>query len=178
MFEQFDPYNAAYIQQLYEDYVRNPGSVDPSWQSYFAELAGTAAPPSTDGAAPAGQGPTSARQLRAARALGELVDAIRLHCHRAAQLDPLGAERTGHPMLSPDFHGASIEEIESVPAELVQLESRGRTTKEALDWLRATYMGSIGYEFEHLEHPERREWLREQIESGVHTRPIGAEDQK
>ncbi|HEX6065386.1 MAG TPA: thiamine pyrophosphate-dependent enzyme, partial [Longimicrobiales bacterium] len=178
MFEQFDPYNAAYIQQLYEDYVRNPGSVDPSWQSYFAELTGTTAPPSADSGAFTGQGPASAQPLRAARALGELVDAIRLHGHRAARLDPLGAPRTGHPMLSPDFHGASIEEIEAVPAELVQLESRGRTTKEALDWLRATYMGSIGYEFEHLEHPERREWLREQIESGAHTKPIGADDRK
>src|SRR5690625_265107 len=30
--------NAAYVEQLYAAYSRNPQSVDPSWQRYFAEL--------------------------------------------------------------------------------------------------------------------------------------------
>jgi 2-oxoglutarate dehydrogenase E1 component len=177
MFEQFDPYNAAYVQQLYEEYVRNPAAVDPSWQAYFAQLSGDGAPVTT--AAPAATpGTAPLRQLRAARAFGELVDAIRLHGHRAANLDPLGSERTGHPMLDPEFHGAPLDQIEAVPAEFMDLQARGNTTKEVLDWLRETYFGSIGYEYEHLEHPEQREWLREQIESGAHTRPISAADQK
>ena len=177
MFEQFDPYNAAYIQQLYEAYVRSPGAVDPEWHTYFAQLTGQAAPPS---APPAEAAPVAASipQLRAARAFGELVDAIRLHGHRAARLDPLGSERSGHPMLDPDFHGASIDEIEAVPVAFLDLQARGDTTKEVLEWLRQTYLGSIGYEYEHLEHPERREWLREQIESGTHTEPISAADRK
>ncbi|HEX6064314.1 MAG TPA: hypothetical protein VFZ04_08850, partial [Longimicrobiales bacterium] len=113
MFEQFDPYNAAYIQQLYEAYVRNPGAVDPAWHTYFAQLTEQAAPPSAQSSETA---PVTASipQLRAARAFGELVDAIRLHGHRAARLDPLGSERSGHPMLDPDFHGATIDEIEAV----------------------------------------------------------------
>jgi 2-oxoglutarate dehydrogenase complex dehydrogenase (E1) component-like enzyme len=49
---------------------------------------------------------------------------------------------------------------------------------EVLDWLQHTYTGSIGYEYEHLEDPESREWLREQIESGAHCQPLGAEEQK
>jgi 2-oxoglutarate dehydrogenase E1 component len=176
MFDQFDPYNAAYVQQLYEEYVRNPAAVDPVWRQYFAGMddgqGGAIAGSATDFA------PTSIRHLRAARAFGELVDAIRLHGHRAARLDPLGNERAGHPMLDPQFHGASIEEIEAVPAEVMGLQTRGGSTKEVLDWLRQTYLGSIGYEYEHLEHPEQREWLREQIESGVHTSSITAEDKK
>ncbi len=30
--------NAAYAEQLYESYTRDPNSVDPQWQSFFAEL--------------------------------------------------------------------------------------------------------------------------------------------
>jgi 2-oxoglutarate dehydrogenase E1 component len=30
--------NAAYAEQLYENYTRDPNSVDPQWQSFFAEL--------------------------------------------------------------------------------------------------------------------------------------------
>ncbi|HLS18897.1 MAG TPA: 2-oxoglutarate dehydrogenase E1 component, partial [Paracoccaceae bacterium] len=34
--------NAAYVEQLYAAYARNPASVDPSWQRYFAELGDSA----------------------------------------------------------------------------------------------------------------------------------------
>jgi 2-oxoglutarate dehydrogenase E1 component len=173
MFEQFDPYNAPYVQQLYEEYVRNPAAVDESWRRYFAHMDGSAS-----GATLGAPETPGVHQLRAARAFGELVDAIRLHGHRTARLDPLGSPRTGHPMLNPEFHGASIEEIESVPAEFMGLATRGGTTKEVLDWLRETYTGTIGYEYEHLEHPERREWIREQIEGGIYTEPISADDKK
>src|SRR5690625_1658331 len=34
--------NAAYVEQLYAAYTRDPASVDPSWQRYFAELGDSA----------------------------------------------------------------------------------------------------------------------------------------
>ncbi|HEX6558589.1 MAG TPA: 2-oxoglutarate dehydrogenase E1 component [Longimicrobiales bacterium] len=170
----FDPSNAAYVQSMYEEFIRNPASVDEAWRAYFSETT----PPADGAAPPARAGATSIPQLRAARAFGELIDAIRLHGHRAARLDPLGSKRSGHPMLEPGFHGATLDEIEAVPVEFMGLSSRGRTTAEVVEWFRQTYMGTIGYEYEHLEHPERREWLREQIETGTHRKPMSAEDKK
>ncbi|MGQ0561706.1 MAG: 2-oxoglutarate dehydrogenase E1 subunit family protein, partial [Gemmatimonadota bacterium] len=174
-FDQFDPGNAAYVQALYEDFVSNPASVDEAWRNYFSQ---TTTSPLAATAPEAVTGGVSVLQLRAARAFGELVDAIRLHGHRAARLDPLGARRTGHPLLDPQRHGATLQEIESVPVQFMGLESRGRTTAEVLEWLRQTYMGTIGYEFEHLQHPERSDWLRDQIETGTHRTPSSAEDKK
>jgi 2-oxoglutarate dehydrogenase E1 component len=173
-----DPYNAAYVQQMYEQYIKNPASVDEAWRIYFSRTAAPETAPAT--LAATATAPADVGQLRAARAFGELVDAIRLHGHREASLDPLGSKRSGHPMLDADFHGASQAEIEAVPVEFVELEltPRGQSTAEVLAWLRQTYMGTIGYEYEHLEHPEQREWLREQIESGAHRKPMSAEDKK
>jgi len=31
--------NLAFVESLYEDYLRDPGSVSPDWQSYFKEIA-------------------------------------------------------------------------------------------------------------------------------------------
>ena len=172
---QFDAYNAAYVQALYEEYVRNPAGVDAEWRHYFDQLAPV--PGSAPG--PATSTSTSISQLRAARAFGELVDAVRLHGHREASLDPLGAPRTGHPMLDPEFHGATLDEIESVPVDFMGGFAQGGTTvAQVLQWLNRTYKGSIGYEYEHLEIPERREWLREHIETGEHTRPMSPESKK
>ena len=173
----FDSQNAAYVQALFDQYQQNPSSVDETWRRFFAE-GGATGLLGAEAIAPAGTGEPSIAQLRAARAFGELVDAYRLHGHRAAQLDPLGSTPKGHPMLEAEFHGASEEEIASVPAEFMGLEQHGRTTGEVLDFLRRTYTGTIGYEFEHLEDPDAREWLREQIESGAHRQPLTADEKR
>ena len=173
---RFDTPNAAYVQALFDQYLQNPSSVDESWRRFFSEGGATgllgAEAVTSAAAAP------SIAQLRAARAFGELVDAYRLHGHRAAQLDPLGRPPVGHPMLVPEFHGATAEEIAAVPAEFVGLAERARTAWEVLDFLRRTYTGTIGYEYEHLQDPEAREWLRAQIESGAHRQELSAEEKR
>ncbi|HSJ32621.1 MAG TPA: 2-oxoglutarate dehydrogenase E1 component [Longimicrobiales bacterium] len=176
----FDTYNAAYVQAVYEQYLQNPGSVDETWRRLFASdtsglIGGNGA------AAVAVTGPAEAppglQQLRAARAAGELVDAYRLHGHRAAQLDPLGSTPPGHPMLEPEFHGITAADLATVPSALID-DLPGDDMTQVLAWLKETYTGSIGYEFEHLEDPKQREWLREQIESNAHRQPLSAEEKK
>jgi 2-oxoglutarate dehydrogenase E1 component len=167
----FDTYNAAYVQELFDSYLQNPRSVDETWRRFFEETANGALLGAPHGITAAAGPPTEA-QLIEARAAGELVDAFRLHGHRAAKLDPLGLPPTGHPQLEPEFHGITLEELDRVPASMVGLGARGETIGDVLEWLRATYTGPIGYEFEYLEDPEMREWLREQIESGAHRQPL------
>jgi 2-oxoglutarate dehydrogenase E1 component len=191
----FDTYNAAYVQAVYDQYLQNPSSVDETWRRLFESEAGTRGligaplpPGGTNGgaAAPAAGQPTSGAaaegtatadltQLRAARAAGELVDAFRLHGHRAARLDPLGSPAPGHPMLSPEFHGIAADGLASVPSALID-DLPGETMDEVLAWLQKTYTSSIGYEYEHLEDPESREWLRERIEGAEHCQPLSADE--
>jgi 2-oxoglutarate dehydrogenase E1 component len=172
----FDTYNAAYVQAMFDQYLQNPSSVDESWRSLFAsgEAAGALLGAEiTDG----GRAPSEA-QLRAARAAGELVDAYRLHGHRAARLDPLGSTPPGHPMLEPEFHGIKLSELQTVPASMVGLEGMGNTIADVVEWLQEVYTGSIGYEYENLEDPESREWLREQIESGANRQPLAPSEKR
>ncbi len=176
----FDGYNAGYAQLVYEQWLRDPQSVDEGWRRMFGEapeaLGLLPAAPATNGAmAPAAEGPAAVptaapaaggAELRAAKAAAELVEAYRLNGHFAAHLDPLGSEPRGHPTLDPLFHGLTPEDLK---AGLVA---------EVLSWLRATYTGPIGFEYEHLQDPERQEWLREQIESGEILHPLEAAQQR
>ncbi len=171
----FDTYNAAYAQAVFEQYTQNPASVDDAWRRLFAS--GAAAALLLGAEREVAAAPSDA-QLRVARAAGELVDAYRLHGHRAARLDPLGFTPPGHPMLGPEFHGITHAELETVPASVLGLADVGGTVADLVDWLRATYTGSIGYEYENLEDPRSREWLREQIESGAHRQPLAASEKQ
>jgi 2-oxoglutarate dehydrogenase E1 component len=166
---RFDGYNAGYAQEMYERWVRNPASVDESWQRLFggdADRAPAAPGPAAE-AAPAQPALPDIEEWRLAKVAAELVDAYRLHGHYAARLDPLGSEPGGHPMLESSFHGVTEAELDAPAGLLIH---------NTIDWLRGVYSGSIGFEFEHLQIPERREWLRERIESGEYRRPLPAEE--
>ena len=154
-----DPHNLAYVQEIHERYLRSPALVDESWRRFFAS--GAAAEAGLVPAAPfAPAAPPAVASLRAAVAASALVAAYRLNGHWAARLDPLGSEPPGHPTLDPAFHGITPDELEAIPAEALGLGHAGETAADVLAWLRATYTGTIGYEYEHLEDPERRNWLR------------------
>jgi 2-oxoglutarate dehydrogenase E1 component len=170
--QTFDSYNAGYVQALYEQFVRDPDSVEGSWQAVFGNG------PEKAGLLPVvgGDAMPSRARLRAAMAAAELVDAYRLHGHTAAQLDPLDSDPRGHPMLDPAFHGIRPADLDAIPASLLDLGKAGVSMRSVLDWLRTTYTSTIGYEYEHLEDPARREWLRREIEDGDHRRPLSREE--
>ena len=101
---------------------------------------------------------------RAAR----LLQAFREHGHQAARIDPLGSEPPGHPQLDPAYFGTTMEELEEIPTSVIFPEGGDQPFAYTLDRLKATYSGDLGYEFEHLEDPEKVAWLWGQVERGAH----------
>src|SRR5690606_20753777 len=69
-------------------------------------------------------------------------------------------------------HGVSPADLEAVPATVLHLGAHGQTMADVLEWLREVYSGTIGYEYEHVEDPDRRNWLRDTIEAGEFRRPL------
>ncbi|HSM05210.1 MAG TPA: 2-oxoglutarate dehydrogenase E1 component [Longimicrobiales bacterium] len=124
-----------------------------------------------------------AQRLRAllpavARA-ASFVQAYRDHGHAMAQIDPLGSSPPGHPQLDPGFFGTSMEELEQVPASVVMDGARAdESVADALRRLQKSYVGYIGFEFEHIEDPARVRWLWAQVESGFHTAPLEADTKR
>ena len=130
--------------------------------------------------------PTIAAELNAAREEADkmrrllgvvaratsFLQAYRNHGHQLATIDPLGSEPPGHPQLDPSFFGTSLEELREVPASLVLESPRDESVADVLERFQEAYCGAIGYEFEHLEDPGVVRWLRDQVESGVHTGPL------
>ncbi len=109
---------------------------------------------------------------RAAR----VVQAFRDYGHQLARIDPLGGAPPGHPQLDPAFFGTSMEELSEVPSSLIFEEGNDEPITEVLERMRAQYCGSIGYQFEHLEDPEKVRWLWSQVESGRHSAPLGRDE--
>jgi 2-oxoglutarate decarboxylase len=118
----------------------------------------------------------SSPDLIAAAAAGmALISRIRTHGHTAASLDPLEGPKDGDPVLDPASLQLDDALAARVPANVVRTYAPGSTLAEVLANLRSIYCSTIAYEVEHITSHEQRSWLRKQIESGAHVKPLTRE---
>ena len=177
--------NLAFAEELYFQFLRDPGSVEPAWRAYFQGLDGgnngaartpaASIPPaafarSIFASAPAPKiaegNPTASRT--SVRLLSErvqrLVEAYRELGHLNANLDPLGlVKRTGAPVRLED-QGLAEEDLDLVfSSENVAGPDR-TTLRDLVGLLRETYTRQIGVELAHLHDVELRGWLQNRME--------------
>ncbi len=150
-------YNDGFIADLYERYRRDPTSVDESWRQYFrfAEML-------TGGATPATTVAADVSYLRRVAGAAALIEAIRIYGHFQVPLDPLGSPPTSAAELAPEFHGITEEDLAVVPAPALGFDMG--TAADVAARLRRLYTSRLGYEFEHLESEDERDWFRRIIE--------------
>ncbi len=181
--------NAAYIEDLYEQYLVAPDSVGSKWKQYFDDLKGREAgdvPHSAVIAQIAEAGRLAARGAIASapasgdereRGVGKLITAYRSRGHLAADLDPLDmAVRPDAPDLALGFHRLS-ESDSSAEFSTGGVAGRERMKLgELLALLKATYTGAIGAEFMHITDAEQRRWVYERLEAAAGNYGRTAED--
>jgi 2-oxoglutarate dehydrogenase E1 component len=192
--------NAPYVEELYEAYLDNPGSVPDNWRAYFDALQNV---PATDG----GQGPdvahapvvesfaqrakanafqvkTTASDLAIARKqvhVQSLIAAHRFLGARWADLDPLKrTERPRIPELEPTFYDLSESDMDITfsATNTYFTKAEQMTLREILQALRQTYCGTVGAEFMHCTEPTEKRWWQEKLEASRTTPTYGAEKKK
>jgi 2-oxoglutarate dehydrogenase E1 component len=175
--------NAAYIEDLYEQYLVSPDSVGGKWKAYFDGLKGREAgdvPHSAVIDAVAAAGRQAARGLATAqsggagaapgddreRAVGRLITAYRSRGHLAAKLDPLGMTA---PQDAPDlglaFHRLSESDLGDEFGTGGVAGQPRMSLRDLIARLKATYTGAIGAEFMHITDAEQRRWMYERLEN-------------
>jgi 2-oxoglutarate dehydrogenase E1 component len=152
---------------LLEEYERrwreDPASLDPEWHTFFLGFE-------------FGSHELDRSQIEAQIAVLRLVFAHRDLGHRSAHLDPLSPPPEIDPELRPERHGLTEAHMERVfGTTFVGLPTC--TLRTLLAALRATYCGTIGYEYMHIQDPSIRSWLQERIEPR-RSRPNFSREQK
>jgi 2-oxoglutarate dehydrogenase E1 component len=191
--------NAPYVEEMYEAYLDNPGSVSENWRSYFDALQHL---PAVDGSderdvahAPVVE---SFAQRAKANALGNrassadlaiarkqvhvqsLIAAYRFLGSRWADLDPLKRqERPKIPELEPAFYDLSEADMDiSFSATNTYFSTAEQMTlRQIVQALRETYCGSIGAEYMHVTQPIEKRWWQERLEA-IRSKPHFSADQK
>jgi 2-oxoglutarate dehydrogenase E1 component len=96
----------------------------------------------------------------------QLVNAYRVRGHLFAKTDPLGTPPDAAPELDLGNFGLAATDYDALfpTVGIGGLPDRA-TLRQIIDHLSETYCGSIGVEFTHIEEPEAREWLQNEMES-------------
>ena len=190
--------NAPYVEEMYENYLANPGSVPDSWRSYFDALQHV---PAADGseardvphlpvinafAERAKAGGTrvvvasaDAELGRKRTAVQQLIAAYRNVGARWADLDPLKrAERPAIPELEPAFYGFSDADQETVFDTSNTFFGKDKMPlRELLNALRETYCGTVGAEYMYATDQNQKRWWQSKLES-IRTKPVFDVDKK
>ena len=178
--------NAPYVEEMYENYLANPGSVPDTWREYFDALQHV---PALDGsnakdvphlpvvnafAERAKQGGTrvvvasqDAEMGRKRTAVQQLIAAYRNVGARWADLDPLKrAERPHIPELDPTFYGFTDADQETVfNTSNTFFGKDTMSLRELLNALRETYCGTIGAEYMYMTDQNQKRWWQQKLES-------------
>ncbi|MFN8634237.1 MAG: 2-oxoglutarate dehydrogenase E1 component [Chloroflexota bacterium] len=174
--EYFGP-NAGYVADLFDQYERDPASVDAETRAIFdAWLAGPAQAVAVAPPRPA----VDTLDVSAAAGAAALAQAIRLFGHLGASLDPLGSAPPGDPQLDPAYHGIDDDLLERLPGRAVggPVGRAAPNAAVAIRQLRALYCYATGYELAHVQSPEERAWLFEAIEEQRYTPPNDPVDER
>src|SRR5438093_11101035 len=146
--EHFSGINAGYIEELYERYRLDPGSVDEATRTYFGRQAPLLELES----------PETRLEIRKIVGAVNLAESIRKFGHLDAQIDPLGSAPPGDPSLRPEFHDITDDDLRRLPANLVVglCSDCSGNALEAIEALRRVYSSATGHDYAHLRDPEER----------------------
>lgn len=172
--------NAAYIEDLYEIYLKNPEAVPQEWQTVFESLPRVTHLNATDishadirqyflslAKQPKKfQVPASADSLHEQKQFNveRLIEAYRRFGHLAAQLDPLGTHRPEVPELQLGKYDLSEEDFtERFCAESL-MGVKQSSLRDIYARLCEVYTQTIGAEFMYIRDPHEVQWIQQYLE--------------
>jgi 2-oxoglutarate dehydrogenase E1 component len=165
----------AYLDQLYREYQRDQGAVEPRFAQLFAELDREDRATAPTFAMHAASIPENLPQESLAPGIQiySLVQTFREFGHLIADIDPLGLGPRSHPFLDINQFGLSEADLDTVVSCEGYRGLPSGTVREHLDILMETYCGPVGIEYMDVVDNPERDWLQAHMEPS-RNRPVYA----
>ena len=163
----------AYIESLYRDFKKDPVSVNGEWKKFFEgfefALANFDVP--ADGSPSESLSPKEFGVLK-------LIWAYRIKGHLLSNTNPIRPRRDRHAHLDLADFGLSESDLDQSFTAGAEVGLGRATLREIVAFLNDIYCHTLGFEFEYIQSPEEKQWIRERIEGGSRTIQIPLEKKK
>ncbi len=185
--------NVVFINELYQNFLKNPASVDKTWADFFTANADEIKSVLADYNGPswakrnlkvvggedfdissnakkevkkdakAGVAPVSSGKDLNIR-IANLLESYKRFAHLAANLDPIGLKAPAYVAeIDPKNHGITTEDLEK------EVEFQGQKAKiaQAIEYLNYVYKNTVGAEFEYIRDAAQKQWLASETENAL-----------
>lgn len=156
--------HTAYFADLYDQYLQNPDSVEPSWRAFFqgfdfgsenADLNGILAENCIT--------PEIPEQMQKEFQVVRLIDGYRNRGHLFTKTNPVRERRKYEPTLAYENFGLSEGDLNTVfnAAEILGLGPQ--SLNNIIDHLQKIYCQSIGVEYMYIRNPKEIQWIQSRL---------------
>jgi len=184
---------SAYLESLYESYLKDSSSIPEDWKIYFDSL------PQVNGSNEeishqevinrfkedevnpsvqniSGETKSNVNQTK----VFQVIEAYRNRGHQKANLDPLGLKPVRHTDdLNIEFYGLDSSNLSEVfNLESFNIGKRSASLSEILKALESIYCSTLGIEYNHISSLSERLWFQKRLEPNLGKLNFNPEEQK
>jgi 2-oxoglutarate dehydrogenase E1 component len=161
--------HTAFFADLYEQYLQNPDSVEPSWRSFFQGFDfGQANFGSEEMAQQITDGNFScdhvAEKIQKEFNVLRLIDGYRTRGHLFTKTNPVRDRRTYSPTLALENFDLSSSDLNTVFDAAKMLNMKPSTLADIVKHLESVYCQSIGVEYMYIREPQVIEWIKNRLD--------------
>jgi 2-oxoglutarate dehydrogenase E1 component len=152
------------IESLYQQFLKDPESVDKTWQDFFKGFEFSQTNFSTKTSA-TGLDPKYQDNVSKEFAVINLINGYRQRGHLFTKTNPVRNRRKYKPDLSLDVFDLEQSDLETVFQAGTEIEIGPSKLKDIITHLEQTYCQSIGVEYMFIRNPNLLTWLQERMET-------------
>ena len=183
--------HTAFFADLYDQYIENPDSVEPSWRSFFQgfdfglaeygsgyetlDFPGQAAATATQ---PVSDYSGIPEKLQKEFKVLNLIEGYRTRGHLFTKTNPVRDRRVFTPSLALENFGLSDADLTTVFDAGKEVGLQNATLAQIVDHLRKVYCQHIGIEYMYIRDPEVRKWIQNRLSANNNQPQFSAEQKK
>jgi 2-oxoglutarate dehydrogenase E1 component len=155
--------HTAYFADLYDQYLKNPDLVEPSWRAFFQGYDFGSENYGLDGEIMEGVSAQIPEQLQKEFQVLRLIDGYRTRGHLFTKTNPVRARRTYAPTLEIENFGLTQNDLSTSFSAGEVLGLGPATLHVIIDHLERIYCDSIGVEYMYIRKPEEIQWIQDKL---------------
>lgn len=159
------------IDDLYQQYLKNPAAVDATWKDFFKGFEFAQASYGSD------SGAVPENVSKEFKVIG-LINGYRQRGHLFTKTNPVRQRRKYEPTLDLENFGLSDKDLDTVFHAGNEIGLGNAKLKDIIDHLKKTYCDSIGVEYLYMREPLIVKWLQERMEKSRNTPSFSKEEKR
>ena len=155
--------HTSYFAELYDQYLQNPDSVEPSWRAFFQGYDFGAENYGLNGETIDGISAHIPENVQKEFQVIRLIDGYRTRGHLFTRTNPVRSRRTYEPTLAIENFGLSESDLDTVFNAGDVLGIGAKTLRDILFHLNKIYCSSIGVEYMYIRNPDVIKWWQNKL---------------